>query len=639
MRGARLLPSSLAWMFVLSACATSNETAELVAPSEVADEAIALRSAGLAPARFLDPRRREKLATAFPKIDALIGEFAEQDEIPGVAVGVVIDGELAHVSTVGVADLDRGQAVDASTVFRIGSITKVFTATALLQLREAGELDFDEPVARALPELEGLVYPFGDGGPIDYADLLTHSSGLPRLGRTIYWEEQAPSADELRASLDGLALDRAPGTSYEYSNFGFALLGLALEGISGEPARVRIDEGLLAPLGMDATVWELAEIPEQHRAAAHERDEQGALTTRALWAMGPHESAGGLAASVEDLARFAAWQLDAWPPREAEADDPGEALLSRASRREAQTIQFATGGDRYGPRGVGWAWHIGHDCALGKQVSHSGGTDGFASKLTLLPHRGVAVIVLTNAQHARPSDYSEAILAALEQTGGLARRVPVPSPELEALAGRVADLIASWSDDDFAALAAPVYALEHPAEVIAEEFAWWHERLGACELDPQPAHVHAIDHAGYRLRCEQGEATLTLRASLGQPTLWLGYRLRSDAVPPDPQLEARARGVAALTKVWSDEGFDQTFAGRWDREQTREFLTRVREQRGACVLGKPLSVTGPRSASFALLCARELMRVDLAIGDTGDDADKVTLMRIQPRYPGPRCED
>ncbi|MCA9683161.1 MAG: beta-lactamase family protein, partial [Myxococcales bacterium] len=440
---ARAHPWILASLLTASACVHSSPGPARITPLT---RTPALRSSDLQPAAFLDPQRRSKLARAFPEIDAAMAKVVEDDDIPGIAIGVVIDGELAHARGFGYADIERGLAVDADTVFRIGSITKTFTATAMLQLRDAGVVDLDAPVATVVPAFEGLRYPFAEARAIRFADLLTHSSGLPRLGRVTYWEPDAPpTAAELRASLEAIALVRAPGSDYEYSNLGFALLGLALAELTGVPAREQINRRILTPLGMEATVWDADAVPAAHRALAYERGDQREALPRPLWAMGVNESAGGLFSSVNDLARYAAWQLDAWPPR----NDPDDPVLSRASRREAQTIRFAYGGDEFGARGVGWAWHMRMACGIGRRVEHGGGTDGFAAELVLLPDHGVAVIVLSNIDDAKPKDYGDGIVTMLADTGGLSRRSPVPSPEVEAAADRFTALLRTWSSADY----------------------------------------------------------------------------------------------------------------------------------------------------------------------------------------------
>ena len=128
--------------------------------------------------RLLQPAssdRRAKLATAFSDIDRLFAEFATSSHVPGAAWGIVIDGELAHSGSTGVRDVATNAPVDADTVFRIASMTKSFTAMAILKLRDAGKLALDDLAEKYVPELKGLRYPTTDSPRITIRHLLTHS--------------------------------------------------------------------------------------------------------------------------------------------------------------------------------------------------------------------------------------------------------------------------------------------------------------------------------------------------------------------------------------------------------------------------------------------------------------------------------
>src|SRR5262245_39861057 len=128
------------------------------------------------PARFGDSDRLARLSSAFPTIDRLMREFAERSRVPGIAYGSIVDGRVAHVGTQGLRDVGRNEPVAADTVFRIASMTKSFTAAAILQLRDAGRLSLDDPAERHVPELKSLRLPTSDSRPISIRDLLTHSA-------------------------------------------------------------------------------------------------------------------------------------------------------------------------------------------------------------------------------------------------------------------------------------------------------------------------------------------------------------------------------------------------------------------------------------------------------------------------------
>jgi CubicO group peptidase (beta-lactamase class C family) len=113
-------------------------------------------------AQFADPARSAKLEASFPEVDRLVRDFLEREHVPGAAWGIVVDGKVAHIGTAGFRDLADRQPVKGDTVFRIASMTKSFTAMAILQLRDAGKLSLDDPAERYVPELRALRYPTTD---------------------------------------------------------------------------------------------------------------------------------------------------------------------------------------------------------------------------------------------------------------------------------------------------------------------------------------------------------------------------------------------------------------------------------------------------------------------------------------------
>jgi CubicO group peptidase (beta-lactamase class C family) len=131
------------------------------------------------PPSFTNPDRREQLAAAFPEIDERVRAFLAREKVPGAAWGIVIDGKLVHVGVEGLRDVASQAPVQKDTVFRIASMTKSFTAMAILQLRDAGKLSLDDPVEKHLPELRSLDYPTTDAPRITLRHLLTMSAGFP----------------------------------------------------------------------------------------------------------------------------------------------------------------------------------------------------------------------------------------------------------------------------------------------------------------------------------------------------------------------------------------------------------------------------------------------------------------------------
>jgi CubicO group peptidase (beta-lactamase class C family) len=190
-----------------------------------APAAPALADNAYPPARFTDPDRIQKLEAAFPQIDEIFRAFADQERIPGMVWGIVIDQRLAHVAASGVQDRISKVPAGGTTVFRIASMTKSFTALAVLKLRDAGKLSLEDPVAKWLPEFARVHLPTRDTAPLRIRDLLSHSAGFPEDNP---WGDQQLAASEgdlTRWLQHGIPFSTAPGTRYEYSNYAFGLLG------------------------------------------------------------------------------------------------------------------------------------------------------------------------------------------------------------------------------------------------------------------------------------------------------------------------------------------------------------------------------------------------------------------------------
>ena len=175
--------------------------------------------------RFTDPQRISKLESASVRLTRSSGPTPKSRKIPGMAWGIVIDGRVAHINAVGVQNRKTNAPVTANTVFRIASMTKSFTALAILKLRDEGKLSLEDPVAKWIPEFTRMPMPTRDTGPIRIRHLLTHGAGFPEDNP--WGDQQLGASDaELTAWLkQGIPFSTAPDTQYEYSNYGFGLLG------------------------------------------------------------------------------------------------------------------------------------------------------------------------------------------------------------------------------------------------------------------------------------------------------------------------------------------------------------------------------------------------------------------------------
>ena len=291
------------------------------------------RSADAEPARFADPDRVAKLSATFGDIDRVFSDYAAREHIPGAVWGIVIDGRLAHVGVTGHRDVASKSPVDSGTVFRIASMTKSFTAMAILKLRDEGKLSLDDPAERWVPELATLAYPTTDSPRITIRHLLSHATGFPEDNP---WGDQqlAVSEDEFSAMMRrGIPFSNAPGVAYEYSNYGFAILGRIVTRASGMPYRRYIADNILRPLGMTSTTLEPASVPPARLAQGYRwEDERWKLEPQLP--DGAFGAMGGMLTSMRDLGAYVGAFLAAWPPHDGAESGP----VRRASLREMQQI-------------------------------------------------------------------------------------------------------------------------------------------------------------------------------------------------------------------------------------------------------------------------------------------------------------
>ena len=474
------------------------------------------------PPRFADAERATRLAAAYPAVDSLMRPFAARAEVPGAAWGVVVNGRLAHVGTYGLRDVAGGSPVERSTVFRIASMTKSFTALAILQLRDAGRLRLDDPAELHVPELAALRPPSGDSPDVTVRHLLTHAAGFPEDNP---WGDQqlAATDEELAAFMrGGIPFSTAPGTAYEYSNFGYAILGRIVANVSGMPYAQYVRERVLAPLGMESTTLQAAEVPAERLAHGYRRQDGRWLDEPPLpdGSFGPM---GGMLTSIDDLGAWVGLMLDAWPAR----DGDGGAVLGRASRREMQqpwrqnaavaAYDSTSGTLVLSAGGYGYGLGIRQTCLFPTVVSHSGGLPGYGSLMRWLPEYGVGVVALGNLTYTGWSGVTDQALARLAATGALLPREPQPAPVLVTRQEQVTRLVQRWSAPLADSLAAMNLFRDEPADrrraAIERAVA---AAGGACAAEGPLVAENAL-RGRWRMRCAGGDLRVTITLSPTEP--------------------------------------------------------------------------------------------------------------------------
>ncbi|MBC7279663.1 serine hydrolase domain-containing protein [Nocardioides sp.] len=368
-------------------------------------------------------------------VDELFSQRFEENLTPGLVYGVVRGSELLHSGAFG-ATTEGGPAPTAESVFRIASMSKSFTAAAVLLLRDRGLVDLDEAIAQYVPELVDQAPHSADSPAVTLRLLLSMSAGLPTDDP---WgdRQESLSYDAFGTFLDGgFSTGQEPGARFEYSNLGYALLGRAIENVVGGSSpeganRDFVEHELLAPLGMTSSAYSPDAVPNRvpghvpplHPAWAGDRLE-GPRTWTAIPPVpaGSFAAMGGLHSSVADLARWVGGFLDAF----SSAADGHP--LSKASRREMQQLHRfgavsaslgfagfpgAEAGVGAVATGYGYGLMVDHDSRLGQFVHHSGGYPGYGSRMVWHPATGLGVITLSNSTYAGASPTSIAALRSL----------------------------------------------------------------------------------------------------------------------------------------------------------------------------------------------------------------------------------
>jgi CubicO group peptidase (beta-lactamase class C family) len=417
--------------------------------------------------------------------DRLFEDYRLDAHIPGLVYGVVEDGQLVHVAAFGVQDLTSQRPVTPDTLFRIASMTKAFTALTLLALRDAGKVQLDAPVERYVPELHTWKYPTQDSPRLRLRDLLAHAGGFVTDDPWGDRQTPLPEDDFTRLLQQGVPFARAPDTAYEYSNLGYALIGRIVRNVSGRPFEETITHTLLQPLGMSSSGFVADAAPAARRALGY-RWEDAAWRPEPTLGPGAFGAMGGLQTSARDYARWVAFLLSAWPPR----DDPETGPVRRATVRElSQGLGFPRFRARYGHDSgcrqavtYGMGLHVALDCDLGMTLSHSGGYPGFGSHVLLLPDRGVGIFAFANRTYSAPAAPIWDSAMALLHSGLLPPERPLPASPALRDAYQVAATIYTTGDVTGSRSALAMnFLMDRDAEAWAGALAQLKGQVGNCD--------------------------------------------------------------------------------------------------------------------------------------------------------------
>ena len=553
-------------------------------------------------ATFADPNRKQKLAAAFPEIEKLFNTFAER--MPGAVMGIIVDGELVWVKAAGIREATNKAPVTPETVFRIASMTKSFTAVAILKLRDEGKLSLDDPVTRYVPALADLPYPTSDSPAITIRHLLTHSEGFPE--DNAWGDRQLAQTDEtMRARMRaGIPFSTVPGTAYEYSNYGFAMLGQIIAKASGRPYADYMRDNILRPLGMNSTTFEKSEVP-QDRIALGYRREDNAWKAEPILAHGSFGAMGGLWTNTHDLARWVAFLMSAFPPR----DEADRGPVKRSSVREMQQLWRMSPGSTFrtttdaplqlNVSGYGYGLGVAQDCRFAYVIGHGGGLPGYGSLMRWLPGYGVGLIAMSNLTYGGFNAIFNDTLDALHRTGALQPRVVKPSPALLAAQADVSQLIIKWDDALANRIMADNVFLDVPAEVRKSRWQSLAQDHGTCRpatsIDPENAL-----RGEWRMMCDRGwlNVFITLAPTMPPKVQTVGI---GPVLPPDAEMTKAAEAIVKLLGAWDQKALEAIAAPGLNVEKVRRQINAASAW-GSCKVGETLGGNGTRNSAIRFTC-------------------------------------
>lgn len=438
------------------------------------------------------------------RVGAVIDEIATHPEFVGLSVAVARGDRLIVDRGYGIADLEWNAPVDASTIFRIGSMTKQFTAAAILKLVEQGKLGLDDPLSRYVPE-------FDTGGRVvTIRQMLNHTSGIPEhTTQPGFFAKLAPlnlSDAELLQLVSGKPFDFEPGAGWRYSNTNYYLLGMVIAKASGRPYAAFMQDEFFTPLGLAHTRYGSESEIIPHRAQGYAFDPNtGSHSNDAAISMNTPGAGGALVSSAGDLVR---WQIALTNGR---AIRPAsfEQMIASPVQMEQSTALY------------GFGLMVDHRDGQ-RVITHGGGINGFGGVLSWLPDSGLRVAVISNSEALSGGVVERRIIAALTSDEPPApRTTPRPGSEA-ALRKFISDIVAGTPD----------YATMSPLGADATRAMLPQLQQIYKDLGPLRSltftEVTLLDFDSYRAEFANGAAVYTIRLAPDGTIAMMNYR----PVPP-----------------------------------------------------------------------------------------------------------
>ena len=460
--------------------------------------------------------------SAFDATDKIFDEYRLDSHIPGLVYGVVVDGKLVYVKGFGIQDTEARRPVTADSLFRIASMSKAFTALTVLKLRDEGKLRLDALAEDYVPEMRGWKYFTEDSPRITPRDLMSHLGGFVTDNPLGDRQTPMPEDEFTRMLKGGVPFTRAPEMASEYSNLGYGILGRIISNVSKKPYAETIEQALFKPLGMSSTGFYADRAPLERRALGY-RWEDNTWKLEPFLAHGALGAMGGVQTSANDYAKWVAYLLSAWPPRDGADAGP----VKRATVRELSlglgyaAVQRRPGGGPDAcqqPVYYAKAFRVAVDCDLGRTMYHGGGYPGYGSHVVLFLDRGVGIFAFANRTYAGPVPPIWNAAAALLRDGQMGTVRPLEiSP---ALASQYKAIGAIYAAGDLKAGGGDILALnflmDRTAENWAKELAALKANVGECDTTAPITATGALSGT-FRWRCANGRVRGNLLLSGDSP--------------------------------------------------------------------------------------------------------------------------
>ncbi len=491
-------------------------------------------SSSYTPPTFQDDIRKEQLQSIAPRLKELMQQHADDRHISGVAWGIVVDDELVVADAYGLANRAENIPATTSSVFRIASMTKSFTAMAILKLRDEGKLSLHDPATEYIPEAENLEYLTSDAPAITIENLLTMAAGFPEDNP--WGDRQLDEPEQMLLDLlqQVPAFSNVPAYEFEYSNTGYAMLGLIVQRVSGQPFGEYIRENIFQPLGMNDTYWEVDRVPDDKLVIGY-RWEDDEYQLEPMLHHGIYGAMGGLLTTIEDFRKYVSFHLSAWPPRSGEDDGP----VKRSTLRKMHTPQYvrliAEATDWNGetcPAMVGYGYGLGiaENCKGTVQVSHGGALPGFGSNYKFYPELGIGFMAFGNRTYTAPWPWAEILKLVFKELDLPPRVLPIS----EILAERKEDVIKfiqEWDEPTEKELLAENFYLDQSKEKRKEEAMNLLDSAGAIQSITELSPLNQL-RGSFRMQGENGDIrvffTLSPEPNARLQALRLGFEGNSE---------------------------------------------------------------------------------------------------------------